>query len=217
MRRAVAALVLCLYGAGSPGAAQEFTTFKGHGGPVMDIAVAPTGQVASASFDNSVGIWSGQEPRWREGHRAAVNVVRPFGEGTWLSGGDDFALWLWEGETGTELGRHKGKIRDIAVAPDGKTVATASWDGSIGLWIIVKSGDPAGWNAIRTDLQGHGNGVNAVAFSADGQRLYSASSDGTIRVWEEGGAHSRELLSNGFAINELVSVRVEASHAKSTS
>jgi cytochrome c len=124
--------------------------------------------------------------------------------GVWLSGGDDFALRLWDAGEGYELGRHKGKILDIAVAPDGKTVATASWDGFIGLWRVANSGAEPPWTADRKNLSGHRAGVNAVAFSEDGSALYSASSDGTIRIWEDGGSRSRVLTSNGFAVNELV-------------
>ena len=55
--------------------AQSFTTLKGHGGPIMGLAVSGTGQVATASFDNSVGLWDGRNPQWLEGHEAAVNAV----------------------------------------------------------------------------------------------------------------------------------------------
>ncbi|MEO1550892.1 MAG: c-type cytochrome, partial [Pseudomonadota bacterium] len=88
-------------------------------------------------------------------------------------------------------------IQDIAVAPDGRTIATASWDGSIGLWHLSFDGV---WKAKGKRLQGHDAGVNAVAFAPDG-RLFSAASDGTVRVWEDG--RDRVLVSNGFAINEL--------------
>ncbi len=187
------------------GAAQEFTTLKGHGGPIMDISVnAETGQVATASFDNSVGLWEGRDPTWLEGHEAAVNAVAQFRSDVLVSGGDDFALWLWDAQGGTRLGAHQGKIADVTAGPDGETIATASWDGSIGLWIAVRSGGPAQWNTIRKDLKGHDAGVNAVAFSGDGRRLYSASSDGTIRVWTDGGDRSRVLVSNGFGVNKLI-------------
>jgi len=75
----------------SPLAAQEFTTLKGHGGPVMGLSVLPeSGQVVSASFDNSVGLWQDRTPRWFEGHAAAVVTVEPLGEDRVVSGGDDF-------------------------------------------------------------------------------------------------------------------------------
>ena len=185
--------------------AQEFTTLKGHGGPVMDIAVDPaTGRVATASFDNSVGLWEGRTPTWLEGHQAAVITVAHLRPGVLLSGGDDFALWLWDSEGGRKIGTHQGKIADIAVGPDGQSVATASWDGTIGYWQILRLGGPAQWTATRKVFSGHGSGVNSVRFSADGKRLYSASSDGTVRVWEDGGQRRRILVSNGFGVNKLV-------------
>ncbi|MBV2359426.1 c-type cytochrome [Thalassococcus sp. CAU 1522] len=191
-------------GCAAPLAAQDFATLKGHGGPIMDIAVAPDGTVASASFDNAVGLWSGSEPDWLEGHDAAVAAVAYLEPGVVLSGGDDFALWLWEGGTGTRLGAHKGKILDIATNPDGKTIATASWDGTIGLWEVDRQAASGSWKAARKDLTDHESGVNAVAFSEDGNRLYSASSDGTVRVWEDDGSTSRVLVSNGFAVTRVV-------------
>lgn len=189
---------------GTSAAAQEFTTLKGHGGPIMDIAVSASGQVATASFDNSVGLWTDQTPRWLEGHAAAVITVAYLREDVLLSGGDDFTIRLWDGPDSQTLAHHKGKVTDIAVAPDGQTVATASWDGTIGVWQMVPSGGAQKWNILGTTLDDHDAGVNDVAFSRDAARLYSASSDGTIRVWTEGGKVSRVLASNGFPVNRLV-------------
>ena len=77
--------------------AADFETLKGHGGPVMDISVSPAdGVVATASFDNAVGIWSGRQPRWLDGHEAAVKVVRFVDESRVVSAGDDFDLILWK-------------------------------------------------------------------------------------------------------------------------
>ena len=57
-RAVLGAGVLALGLAGAP-MAQDFTTLKGHGGPIMGLAVAEDGRVGSASFDNSVGLWRG--------------------------------------------------------------------------------------------------------------------------------------------------------------
>ena len=60
-----------------PVQAEEFTTYKGHGGPIMALDVSPGGHLASASFDNSVGLWPG--PEWLESHEAAVTALtRPY-------------------------------------------------------------------------------------------------------------------------------------------
>jgi len=197
MRTLIAGLWLM---AATPVAAQEFTTLKGHGGPVMGLSVLPDGAVASASFDNSVGVWQGRIPRWLDGHDAAVIAVEPLDERRLVSGGDDFILIVWdlEAREGRRLGGHKGKVAGLAVSPDGAWIASASWDGTIGLW-------PAGGGAGRF-LDGHDGPVTDVAFGPDGTRLYSTSADGTLRVWDWQPHEpvSRVLVDQGFGINTLV-------------
>ncbi|MEX0329008.1 MAG: c-type cytochrome [Ruegeria sp.] len=170
----------------------EFFTLKGHGGPIMGIAAAPDGRIATASFDNSVGIWTDKSPEWLEGHEAAVNSV-VFNGTAIYSAGDDFTLRQWPG--GQIVGRHKGKI--VGVAASKTHVATASWDGTIGIWPVDGSSPSM--------LGPTGSGVNAVAFTPDGSRLYSAGVDGTLRLWDAAsGQEIDRLVEHGFGINELV-------------
>ncbi len=170
----------------------EFFTLKGHGGPIMGIATAPDGRIATASFDNSVGLWSGKSPEWLEGHEAAVNSV-VFNGTAIYSAGDDFTLRRWPG--GAIVGQHKGKI--VGLAASKTHVATASWDGTIGLWPVDGS-DPV-------LLGPTGSGVNAVAFSPDGAHLYSAGVDGALRLWDVAtGQETDRLVEHGFGINELI-------------
>ncbi|WP_299483899.1 c-type cytochrome [uncultured Roseibium sp.] len=180
--------------------AADFETLKGHGGPVMDITVSPeNGQVATASFDNAVGIWSAREPSWLDGHEAAVKVVRFIDENRVVSAGDDNDLIVWNLAEGsnTKLQGHTAKVMGLAVSPDGKTIASASWDARIGLW-PVDGGEPV-------FLSGHNAGVNQVAFSADGAWLYSASVDGSIKLWDVAQeAEKRVIERNGFGINVMV-------------
>ncbi len=181
-------------------AAADFQTLKGHGGPIMDIAVLrETGRVATASFDNSVGLWTGRTPRWLEGHEAAVKAVRFVDEQRIVSGGDDNDLILWNITDGASrrLEGHTAKVAGLAVSPDKRLVASASWDARIGLW-PVDGGAPE-------FLSGHAAGVNAVAFSGDGKRLYSASVDGSIKLWDLGErTEKRTVDRNGFGINVIV-------------
>lgn len=192
---------LLLAAASLPGlvAAGEFRTYQGHGGPVMDITVAPGGQLATASFDNAVGLWSGETPEWRDGHRAAVNVVIFLPGGGLASAGDDFDIRLWDGPTSRALAGHEGKITDLALSSDGTRLASASWDGRIGLWDLGASGDQA-----TAMLTGHASGVNAVLFTPDGRGLLSAGADGTLRRWDLATGQMRIILENGFGINKLV-------------
>ena len=192
--RLVLALTLCVAGAA---AAQDFTTLKGHGGPIMGIAVAPSGQVATASFDNSVGLWTGREPTWLEGHAAAVTALAFGGTGTLVSGSDDFTVRLWQGTTPRTLGEHLGKVASLALSPDGGTVASGSWDGSIRLWPL--DGGPA------TTLPEPRANVTAVAYAPDGTRLYAATTKGELLAYDLASAETpRALAQHGFGINRLV-------------
>ena len=198
----LAAAICSLMLAGGSTKAADFYTLKGHGGPVMDIAVSTeTGSIVSASFDNSVGVWDGRTPKWLEAHEAAVNVVEFIAPGRLASAGDDFSVILWDMAAGRHqrLTGHKGKVVELAISPDKRLLASASWDGSIGLWSLDSSGDKT-----PVFLNGHTAGVNALAFSADGNSLYSASVDGTIRLWDIAGrSEERILVQNGFGINVI--------------
>ena len=183
----------------SPAAGQEFFTLKGHGGPIMGIAVSPTGQIATASFDNAVGLWSGTTPAWLDAHEAAVNAVAFGLDNAVFSAGDDFTLRRWNGQTRADpetLGRHQAKITHIAVHPDGTKAATASWDATIGLWPL-EGGAPQSLKAP--------SGVNAVAFGPDGDTLYAATATGELLQFDiTQDASPRALVKHGFGINEVI-------------
>jgi cytochrome c len=166
-----AALVL------APASAQ----LRGHGGPVRGIAVSPDGRNAiSGSFDTSAIYWSltrdvaEQVLRF---HESAVNAVAfgPFGR--IITGGEDgrIALWAPGGETPVRvLTGHTAPIVALAVSPDGKLLASASWDHTIRLWPL------AGGNPYV--LEGHQQNVNGIAF-IDAKNFVSASYDLTLRIW----------------------------------
>ncbi len=176
--------------------AQEFTTLKGHGGPVMGIAVSASGRVATASFDNSLGLWTGREPQWLDGHEAAVNCLAFAAADTLLSGGDDFTVRRWTPEGNEVIIRHKGKVTSIAYRASDETVASASWDGTFALWSPGQ--EP---RVTKT----HAGGVNDVAFSPDGQVLYVATATGSLLAYDPAGkAAPIPLVKEGFGINRIV-------------
>jgi cytochrome c len=79
----------------------------------------------------------------------------------------------WSGAHADLVG-HGGIVRAVAISPDGRRVATGSFDYSARLW------DFAEQTATRA-LEGHTGPVNAIAF-IDTARAVSASDDGAI-VW----------------------------------
>lgn len=196
------ALILSLMLCAAPAAAQEFATLKGHGGPIMGIAVSPSGQVATGSFDNSVGLWDALTPTWLEGHAAAVTALAWGPEGTLVSGGDDFAVRAW-GDPPRVLGQHQGKVAALAVSPDGTTVASGSWDGSIILWPLDGGEDTSGATGGGTALPPPGAGVNALAFDGPGT-LYAATMAGALLRYDLTTAEAPlAIAQHGFGINRL--------------
>ncbi|ABF63137.1 cytochrome c class I [Ruegeria sp. TM1040] len=191
LRRLALGLLLC---AASGVSAEEFQTLKGHGGPIMALAVNDRGHVASASFDNSVSLWQEGAPSWLEAHEAAATVVAFGPDDTLFSAGDDFVIYRWQQGHPQEIGRHTAKIRALDLSRDGEWLASASWDGGIGLW-PMSAGTPR-----RIAV---GTGVNDLAFDGAG-RLFVATMTGQIQVFDSPEAAPRILAEQGFGINRLV-------------
>ncbi|QHG16228.1 AAA-like domain-containing protein [Nostoc sp. ATCC 53789] len=71
---------------------------------------------------------------------------------------------------------HRAQVNSVVFSPDGKTLASASWDNTIKLWNRETGKE-------ITTLTGYGNWANSVVFSPDGKTLASASRDNTIKLW----------------------------------
>ncbi|RWO53992.1 c-type cytochrome [Mesorhizobium sp.] len=87
---------------------------------------------------------------------------------------------------GAELRGHGGPVRAISVAPDGKTVATGSFDTKAIIWSL-ETGE------ARDVLLFHEGEVTAVAALPNG-RFASAGTDGRIAIWQIGRGEPARIL-----------------------
>ena len=71
---------------------------------------------------------------------------------------------------------HNGVIMAVSFSPDGKIIASASFDKTIKLWQVSNG-------KLLTTLQGHQERLWSLRFSPDGKTLASSSFDSSVKLW----------------------------------
>jgi WD40 repeat protein len=105
------------------------------------------------------------------------------GEGALITAGSlgrPGGLAVWDADSGRRVWAavgHEAPITSLTYSPDGKRIATSSWDRSARVW------DAASGGPLAT-LLGHRDWVRGVAFSPDGRTVATAGADGTVSVWD---------------------------------
>ena len=159
------------------------------------ILFSPDGRLLAIGEANAIRLWE-----WASGRQRAISVCKP-GDDIWAmaissdgrllavgSALTDSQIQVWDltnlwnisaaGQpqlVGRLMG-HRNWISDLAFAPDGKTLASASGDQTVRLWDINRMGE------LR-QYQGHRHEVWAVGFTPEGKDLVSGGRDGSVRYW----------------------------------
>ncbi len=155
-----------------------------------------TPQTRGALLDSVGSNWRTNQFINTEKYATSCAVFTPDGKTLATCVNQENTIILADVATGSPLGSplvgHQDTITFLDICPDGKTLASASWDGTIILWDLksgAQIGEPLSLNPTCE--------FNAVAFSPQGDLLAARCGDdhGTISLWD---VASRKLIAEPF-------------------
>ncbi|MHC5673553.1 nSTAND1 domain-containing NTPase [Nostoc sp.] len=208
-------------------------TLQGHSDEVLSVNFSPDGtNLASASKDKTVKLWNiaGELLDTFEGHSDEVLDVRFSPDGKLIaSASADDTVKLWNISGDSRIGKnqspvndsplytfsgHGGKASEVSFSPDGRSLASASADGTIKLWHLegilphfpgntisispnsktIAVGNQQGIVTIRNrngnllqSFQAHNGEIIKVIFNPRGKSLVSVGKDNQIKLWDLSG------------------------------
>ncbi|HEY7311489.1 MAG TPA: protein kinase [Gemmataceae bacterium] len=150
---------------------------------------SPDGDLlAAGGADTKLRVWDLRQAPPKatvlEGHTKAIaRVVFTADSRTLFSCGDDGLVCRWQrdGQTWTKgaTRRHEFPLRDLALSPDGRTLAVGSRTGWVSLWDLADNRDKP-----RLSFQIADQRCNALAFSPDGKTL-AVAGGARVALWTD--------------------------------
>ncbi len=147
---------------------------------------APDGKILVAGDEMSVRFWDVISGALLRTFAVPARRVALTQDGKTLAGACESELSIWDVASGKEQARmtQRGRTFTIAFSPDGKTLASGSWQTGVKLWDV-----PGG---MERAAPAHKWPVHALAFSPDGSLLaiamrnrWAANPDeGEVKLWE---------------------------------
>jgi len=162
------------------------TLEKSHTAPVTAVAFANASVVISASLDGTVRAHDLHRYRTFKTFTTPTPVqflslaVDLSGEIVTAGTTDPFHIYAWNMQTGRILDvftGHTAPVCDLAFQPNGGTLASASWDGTVKLWDLYKGNVP-------TESLQHNSDVVCVAFRPDGKEICTGTIGGLLSFWD---------------------------------
>jgi RNA polymerase sigma factor (sigma-70 family) len=154
-------------------------------GVVYAVAVSPDGKTLAAGSWGRLTLYDlttfARTAQWPVENDAIMQIALAADGRTAALRYQGQVIDLWDIVTGQKLHRlegHLGKVASIDLSPDGRTLASGSWqDPNLRLW------DTATGKQVR-QIAAHPEDVLSVAFAPDGKTLASAGNSTEIRFWD---------------------------------
>ena len=154
---------------------------------VISARFSPDGKtVLTASHDGTARLWdthSGQPLGRALNHTRRIWYAdfSPDGERILTSSG----FWrLQRAAAAVTLLPHESVVTSARFAPDGRSFATATYDGNVSVW------QPNGSRLLLPPIE-HPKAVTDLEFSRNGELLATSCRDGIVRVWDTSTAESK--------------------------
>ncbi len=135
--------------------------------------------------------------------RGPINDLAWSPDGTMLVAASPLGVWLYDPKdlkaSPHLLEGHTRDVLSVIFSPDGKTILSASQDGTVKIWDVATASltrTVAMWSDFSYEVgeQKRDAEVWSIAFSSDGKQLAAGAYDGKIRLWNPTEGSQKSIL-----------------------
>ena len=159
--------------------------FDGGQGGTWSLAFSPSGRIlAAAGRDGTLRMWEvgSWTPTFESPpHEDRLTAVAFSPSGLLVAAGGYGPVAVWDVAQKRRIAtltEQYGTIYALVFSPDGRSLLSSSFDGTVALY------DTESWRRVRSFRAHHGGQVRSVALSSDGLALYAAGSDNHLYAWQ---------------------------------